>query len=115
FRRVLFRSISSFPPDKRGTAMGLFSLVMFFAPAIGPTVSGIVVENYSWHVLFYMMIPVLIIVLVVGFWQLPEIQQKREAHIDIMSIVLSTIGFGRSEERRVGKEGRAGCGAEMRR
>lgn len=86
--------ISSFPPDKRGTAMGLFSLVMFFAPAIGPTVSGIVVENYSWHVLFYMMIPVLIIVLVVGFWQLPEIQQKREAHIDIMSIILSTIGFG---------------------
>lgn len=86
--------ISSFPPDKRGTAMGLFSLVMFFAPAIGPTVSGIVVENYSWHVLFYMMIPVLIIVLVVGFWQLPEIQQKRESHIDIMSIILSTIGFG---------------------
>lgn len=86
--------ISSFPPDKRGTAMGLFSLVMFFAPAIGPTVSGIVVENYSWHVLFYMMIPVLIIVLVVGFWQLPEIQQKREAHIDIISIILSTIGFG---------------------
>ena len=86
--------ISSFPPDKRGTAMGLFSLVMFFAPAIGPTVSGIVVENYSWHVLFYMMIPVLIIVLVVGFWQLPEIQQKREAHIDIISIILSTVGFG---------------------
>src|SRR5699024_6435408 len=48
--------LSSFPPNKRGTAMGLFRLVMFFAAAIGPTVSGIVVENYSWHVLFYMMI-----------------------------------------------------------
>lgn len=86
--------ISSFPPDKRGTAMGLFSLVMFFAPAIGPTVSGVVVESYSWHMLFYMMIPILIIVLAVGFWKLPEIQQKREAHIDITSIILSTIGFG---------------------
>lgn len=86
--------ISSFPPNKRGTAMGLFSLVMFFAPAIGPTVSGIVVENYSWHMLFYMMIPILIIVLAVGFWQLPEVQQQREAHIDIRSIILSTIGFG---------------------
>lgn len=86
--------ISSFPPDKRGTAMGLFSLVMFFAPAIGPTVSGIVVESYSWHMLFYMMIPVLIIVLAVGFWQLPEVQQHREAHIDIVSIILSTVGFG---------------------
>lgn len=86
--------ISSFPPNKRGTAMGLFSLVMFFAPAIGPTISGVVVEHYSWHMLFYMMIPVLIIVLAVGFWQLPEVQQRREAHIDIPSIILSTIGFG---------------------
>lgn len=86
--------ISSFPPHKRGTAMGLFSLVMFFAPAIGPTVSGIVVENYSWHMLFYMMIPLLVIVLAVGFWKLPEVQQHRQAHIDIPSIILSTIGFG---------------------
>ena len=86
--------ISSFPPHKRGTAMGLFSLVMFFAPAIGPTVSGIVVENYSWHMLFYMMIPLLVIVLAVGFWKLPEVQQHRQAHIDIPSIFLSTIGFG---------------------
>lgn len=86
--------ISSFPPNKRGTAMGLFSLVMFFAPAIGPTVSGIVVENYSWHMLFFMMVPVLVIVLAVGFFKLPEVQQYREAHIDITSIVLSTIGFG---------------------
>ena len=86
--------ISSFPPHKRGTAMGLFSLVMFFAPAIGPTVSGIVVEKYSWHMLFYMMIPLLVIVLAVGFWKLPEVQQHRQAHIDIPSIILSTIGFG---------------------
>ncbi|MCK1976212.1 DHA2 family efflux MFS transporter permease subunit [Jeotgalicoccus huakuii] len=86
--------IVSFPPNQRGTAMGLFSLVMFFAPAIGPTVSGIVVERYSWHMLFFMMIPILVIVLGVGFWKLPKIKQHKEAHIDIPSIVLSTIGFG---------------------
>ena len=63
--------ISSFPPKQRGTAMGLFSLVMFFAPAIGPTLSGIIVQSFSWHVLFFMMIPFLILVLAVGFWKLP--------------------------------------------
>lgn len=86
--------ISSFPPKQRGTAMGLFSLVMFFAPAIGPTLSGIIVQNFSWHVLFFMMIPFLILVLAVGFWKLPEIKQTKEAHIDLISIILSTIGFG---------------------
>ncbi len=86
--------ITSFPPEKRGTAMGVFSLVMFFAPAIGPTISGIVVQTLSWHWLFYMMIPVLLIVLAVGYFQLPEVSNKYNAKIDIPSVILSTIGFG---------------------
>lgn len=86
--------ITSFPPEKRGTAMGVFSLVMFFAPAIGPTLSGFVVQTLSWHWLFYMMIPVLLIVLAVGYFQLPEIGNKYNAKIDIPSVILSTIGFG---------------------
>ncbi|MCD2137432.1 DHA2 family efflux MFS transporter permease subunit [Salinicoccus halitifaciens] len=86
--------ITSFPPEKRGTAMGVFSLVMFFAPAIGPTLSGFVVQTLSWHWLFYMMIPVLLIVLAVGYFQLPEISNKYNAKIDIPSVILSTIGFG---------------------
>lgn len=86
--------ITSFPPEKRGTAMGVFSLVMFFAPAIGPTLSGIVVQTLSWHWLFYMMIPVLLIVLAVGYFQLPEVGNKYKAKIDVPSVILSTIGFG---------------------
>lgn len=86
--------ITSFPPQKRGTAMGLFSLVMFFAPAIGPTLSGFIVQVYSWHMLFFMMVPVLLIVLSIGYFLLPEVQNKYSAKLDIPSIILSTIGFG---------------------
>lgn len=86
--------ITSFPPHKRGTAMGLFSLVMFFAPAIGPTLSGFVVQNNSWHMLFFMMVPILVIVLCIGYFLLPEVQTKYQAKIDVPSIILSTIGFG---------------------
>ncbi|CAD2073839.1 MDR family MFS transporter [Phocicoccus pinnipedialis] len=86
--------IRSFPPEKRGTAMGLFSLVMFFAPAIGPTLSGFIVQSYSWHMLFIMMLPIISIILVVGYKLLPEIKHTRNAVLDIQSVILSTLGFG---------------------
>src|SRR5699024_9518930 len=44
--------LTAFPIERRGTAMGFFGLVMFVAPAIGPTLSGWVIEHYSWKTLF---------------------------------------------------------------
>src|SRR5699024_11558624 len=58
-----------------------------------PTLSGFVVQTLSWHWLFYMMIPVLLIVLAVGYFQLPEVANKYNAKLDIPSVILSTIGF----------------------
>ena len=42
-----------FPVDRRGSAMGIFGLVIAFAPAIGPTVAGFVIDQADWHILFY--------------------------------------------------------------
>lgn len=42
----------TFPVDKRGSAMGLFGVVIAFAPAIGPTVAGLIIDNASWHDMF---------------------------------------------------------------
>ena len=41
-----------FPPDRRGEAMGLVGIVIAFSPAIGPTLSGWIVDSYHWHYLF---------------------------------------------------------------
>ena len=46
-----------YPRDERGTAMGTFGLVISFAPAIGPSLSGWVVDHLPWQTLFYMMLP----------------------------------------------------------
>ena len=43
-----------FPVDRRGSAMGIFGLVIAFAPAIGPTVAGFVIDQADWHILFYL-------------------------------------------------------------
>ncbi|TCI75842.1 DHA2 family efflux MFS transporter permease subunit [Exiguobacterium sp. SH0S1] len=85
----------SFPREKRGTAMGIFGLVMITAPAIGPTLSGYIVEYYDWRVLFEMILPLAIIGLGLAVWKAENVMvQNKDQSLDYLSLVLSTLGFG---------------------
>ncbi len=83
-----------FPPEKRGMAMGTLGIAMILAPAIGPTLSGYVVENYDWHSMFIGMFVIGIISLLVGFLWFGIYQRTTNPRADIPGIVFSTIGFG---------------------
>lgn len=83
-----------FPVEKRGTAMGFFGLVMFVAPAIGPTLSGYIVENYTWRYLFAIILPFGIFALIYAFFRLKNITPRRDVSFDGISVILSSIGFG---------------------
>jgi EmrB/QacA subfamily drug resistance transporter len=84
----------SFPIEKRGTAMGVFGLVLMFAPAIGPTLSGWLIEHYDWRMLFHFVTPIAAIVLLLGFFMLKDKKEKVKMRLDIISLSLSSIGFG---------------------
>ncbi|MGM7722206.1 DHA2 family efflux MFS transporter permease subunit [Metabacillus sp. Hm71] len=85
----------SFPREKRGAAMGVFGLVMITAPAIGPTLSGYIVEHYDWRLLFEMILPLAVITLLLSIWKLENVmEQNKNAKLDYVSVVLSSIGFG---------------------
>ena len=84
----------SFPIEKRGTAMGFLGLVMISAPAIGPTLSGYIVEHYNWRILFTMILPFAIISLFLSMWKLKNVLPTKKITLDYFSLVLSTIGFG---------------------
>lgn len=85
----------AFPREKRGAAMGIFGLVMITAPAIGPTLSGFIVEYYDWRVLFIMILPLAVISLGLAVWKLGNVMQTdKTATIDFASVILSTFGFG---------------------
>ncbi|MEK5390116.1 DHA2 family efflux MFS transporter permease subunit [Margalitia sp. FSL K6-0131] len=86
--------LTSFPIEKRGAAMGLFGLVMVFAPAIGPTLSGWIVEHYEWRMLFHIVMPIAIAVVVIAFFLLKDKKEKINIKLDTLSFILSTIGFG---------------------
>lgn len=83
-----------FPVHKRGATMGLMGLVIMFAPAIGPTISGLILGNFSWHWIFWICLPFLIIALLFGLKYMQNVSTITKPKIDSLSIVLSTIGFG---------------------
>lgn len=82
------------PVARRGAAMGLVGLVIMFAPAIGPTVSGLIVDNLSWRWLFYLIIPISILSLTFGLKVLKNVSEVSKPKLDILSFLLSTLGFG---------------------
>ncbi|CAM3558730.1 DHA2 family efflux MFS transporter permease subunit [Marinicrinis lubricantis] len=83
-----------FPPEKRGAAMGSIGLVIMVAPAIGPTLSGLIVEHSSWRWLFYMVIPLAVFSVAFAAVYLKNVSDITKPKVDILSIILSTIGFG---------------------
>ncbi|NLA56083.1 MAG: multidrug efflux MFS transporter, partial [Corynebacterium humireducens] len=54
------------PANRRGSVMGVISIVMSVAPALGPTVSGFILNHFTWHWLFWFVIPLIALALVVG-------------------------------------------------
>ncbi|WP_028403184.1 DHA2 family efflux MFS transporter permease subunit [Ectobacillus panaciterrae] len=83
-----------FPPEMRGKGMGIFGLAMMFAPAIGPTLSGWIVQNYDWHLLFTGMVPPGVIVLIVAFFMLRNIEEPKKVKFDAIGTFTSLVGVG---------------------
>ncbi|AIS66707.1 MFS transporter [Listeria ivanovii subsp. ivanovii] len=86
--------LNLFPMERRGRAMGLIGLAMNFAPAIGPTLSGWIVEQYDWRNLFFIIIPFAILDIVVAIFLLKNVGKRTFPKLDILGVIMSTVGFG---------------------
>ncbi|BDR59990.1 DHA2 family efflux MFS transporter permease subunit [Lactobacillus xylocopicola] len=82
-----------FPPRKMGAAMGICALVIMLAPAIGPTVTGIILGKLSWNWIFWFFIPFLVIALICALVGLPNVGTITRPKVDILSLLESIIGF----------------------
>ncbi|MDF2720573.1 MAG: family efflux transporter permease subunit [Paenibacillus sp.] len=83
-----------FPPDKRGGAMGMIGLVIMFGPAIGPTLAGLIIDQLSWRWLFYLVIPLAAFSVFFAAAYLRNVSDITKPKVDVLSILLSSIGFG---------------------
>ncbi|MBN9434927.1 MAG: multidrug efflux MFS transporter [Bosea sp.] len=82
------------PPETRGRTMGNISIVISVAPAIGPTLSGLVLSVLDWRWLFLLVLPIALAALAVGAKRIVNVTEPREVPIDLLSVLMSAIGFG---------------------
>jgi DHA2 family lincomycin resistance protein-like MFS transporter len=82
------------PPQNRGSIMGLCGAALTLGPALGPTFAGIVLQFASWHSLFIMLIPIIILTMIFGSIYLVNLSEVTKPKMDFISIILSSLGFG---------------------
>ena len=83
-----------FAVEKRGLAMGMAGLVIAFAPAIGPSLAGWLVDIMHWRFLFLIILPLCTIDLIFAYFYMQDIIERTFPKVDFLSIVLSVLGFG---------------------
>ncbi|MCD8885511.1 multidrug efflux MFS transporter [Mammaliicoccus sciuri] len=79
--------------NERGKIMGQFGLVIMFAPALGPTLSGVIVDYLGWRWLFLIVIPFMLFTFIFAYRYLQNVGEVTRPKIDVFSIILSTIGI----------------------
>ncbi|WP_411721009.1 DHA2 family efflux MFS transporter permease subunit [Mycetocola sp.] len=82
------------PVAQRGRTMGNVSIVISVAPAIGPTVSGIILNALSWRWMFWIVLPIALVMLVIGIRRVENVTEPKRVPLDVVSVILSAFGFG---------------------
>ncbi len=82
------------PPALRGRTMGNVSIVISVAPAIGPTISGLILNFLPWRWIFLIVLPIALVMLLIGMRFVENVTETRKVRIDVLSVILSAFGFG---------------------
>ncbi|ANF31136.1 MFS transporter [Leifsonia xyli] len=82
------------PPALRGRTMGNVSIVISVAPAIGPTISGLILNFLPWRWIFLIVLPIALVMLLIGMRFVENVTEPKKVRIDVLSVILSAFGFG---------------------
>jgi DHA2 family lincomycin resistance protein-like MFS transporter len=92
---LLMTSVMSLEPrETLGRRMGNISIVISVAPALGPTISGLILSQLNWRFLFVFILPIAITMLIIGARRMRNVGETSRASIDIVSVILAAFGFG---------------------
>lgn len=82
------------PVSRRGAVMGNVSIAISVAPAMGPTVSGLILEHFTWRFMFVFVLPVALAALALGAKYLTNVGETEKTKLDFFSVVLTIPAFG---------------------
>jgi DHA2 family lincomycin resistance protein-like MFS transporter len=91
---LLMTTVMTFvPAERRGRTMGFITIVIAVAPAIGPTFSGFILNNFTWRWMFLAVLPIAILALVLGGVLIKNLGETRSVKLDLLSALLSAVAF----------------------
>lgn len=82
------------PLSRRGAVMGNVTIAISVAPALGPTVSGIILDHFSWRFMFVFVLPVALLAMAIGARFLTNVGERGNVKLDFVSVVLTVPAFG---------------------
>ncbi|GGA90080.1 DHA2 family efflux MFS transporter permease subunit [Ornithinibacillus halotolerans] len=83
-----------FPVHKRGVVMGIMGLVITLGPALGPTLSGVIISTLGWPYIFWISAILYILLTISAIIKIENVSEITKPKIDFTSVGLSTVGFG---------------------
>jgi DHA2 family multidrug resistance protein len=88
--------LETFPQRQHGMAMAIFGVGIMFGPIIGPLLGGWITDNWSWHWIFFINVPIglISILMVMSFITNPPYMQRMKMKIDYWGLALLTLGLG---------------------
>src|SRR6266496_386989 len=85
---------SSFPENERGRAIGTWSGFSAITTAIGPVIGGWLIEHLSWRAIFFINVPIALLIIFISLWRVPESSDKESKGLDWLGAILITFGLG---------------------
>src|SRR5437762_4151672 len=85
---------SSFPENKRGRAIGTWSGFSAITTAIGPVIGGWLIEHVSWRAVFFINVPIALLIILISLWRVPESSDKESMGLDWWGAILAASGLG---------------------
>lgn len=82
------------PAERRGATMGTITIVIAVAPAIGPTIGGAILSGLGWRWMFWLVLPLAVLAMAAGARWLRLDGGGRPVSLDVVSVLLSAVGFG---------------------
>ncbi len=86
--------INLYPKEERGKAMGIYGFAIGVAPAIGPLVSGYIIDSFGWRFIFYILAIITILDVIFAVILLKSFMENKPSKLEVISLILSSLGFG---------------------
>jgi EmrB/QacA subfamily drug resistance transporter len=85
---------SSFPENERGRAIGTWSGFSAITTAIGPVIGGWLIEHVSWRAIFFINVPIALLIILISLWRVPESYDEESKRLDWWGAIIGALGLG---------------------